>query len=299
MTPQTMSRARARCSAKRGRSLGEFHLPVLASAGVSTPTRSERRDQARAERRAREAAQAARAQRNRRLWQLGAVLAAAAAVVVVAIVISSSGGSGTSTKAPSGGQPASGIAATNALLRDIPQKGNTLGDPKAPVTLQEFADLQCPICQAYTLDSMPTLIQRYVRTGKVRMVFHNLPILGPDSQRAAQVAAGAAQQNRLWTFADLFYRNQGTEDTGYVTPAFLAKIGRGAGVDTKQAVAQPPAETARAQLTVDQSLADRYAFDATPSFLLGKTGGAASPLSQPDVTDPSSFTGPIDSLLGT
>jgi protein-disulfide isomerase len=272
---------------------------VLASAGVSTPSRKERREHARAERRACEAAEAARAQRNRRLRQLGALLAAAAAVVVVAIVISSSRGPGTSTKAPAGGQPASGIAATNALLRGIPQKGNTLGDRKAPVTLQEFADLQCPICQAYTLDSMPTLIQRYVRTGKVRMVFRNLPILGPDSQRAAQVAAGAAQRNRLWSFADLFYRNQGAEDTGYVTPPFLAKIARGAGVDTEHAVAQPPAEAARAQLAADQSLADRYALNATPSFLLGKTGGTASPLSQPDVTDPSSFTGPIDSLLGT
>jgi protein-disulfide isomerase len=265
-------------------------VPVLASAGVSTPSGKERRERARAERRAREAAEAVRAQRNRRLWQLGAVLAAAAAVVVVAIVISSSGGSGTSTKAPSGGQPASGIAATNALLRNIPQKGNTLGDAKAPVTLQEFADLQCPICQAYTLDSMPTLIQRYVRTGKVRMVFHNLPILGPDSQRAAQVAAGAAQQNRLWTFADLFYRNQGTEDTGYVTPAFLAKIARGADVKVRPS---------SAQVTADQALADKYAFDATPSFLLGKTGGSAAPLSEVDVIQPSSFTGEINSLLGT
>jgi protein-disulfide isomerase len=227
-------------------------------------------------------------QRNKRLWQLSAVVAMAAVVVVIAIVISSSGGSGGPTKAPTGGQPASGMAATGALLRGIPQQGNTLGDPKAPVTLQEFADLQCPICQAYTLDSMPTLIQRYVRTGKVRMVFHNLPILGPDSVRAARVAAGASEQNRLWNFADLFYRNQGEEDSGYVTPAFLAKIARGAGIGV-----------CHGQLGADQALANRYAFDATPSFLVGKTGGTASPLSQPNVTDPSSFTGPIDSLLAT
>jgi len=268
---------------------------------VSSPpqTKKQRRDQARAERKAREEAEALQARRNRRLWQLGAVLAGAAAVVIIAIVISSSGGSGNSTKPPAKGSPASGVATTEALFAGIPQTGNTLGSPKAPVTLQEFADLQCPVCQAYTLDSMPTLIQNYVRPGKVRMVFHQLPILGPDSVRAAQVAAGAAQQNRLWNFADLFYRNQGEENTGYVTPAFLAKITAGASVNGAEALAQPPAAAARAQLAADQVLSNRFAFNATPSFLVGKTGATGSPLTQVDVTDPTTFASAINAQLGT
>jgi protein-disulfide isomerase len=268
---------------------------------VSSPaqTKKQRRDQARAERRAREEAEAARARRNRRLWQLGAVVAAAAVVVIIAIVISSSGGSGPATKPPAKGSPAAGIAQTNRLFAGIPQKGNTLGDPKAPVTLQEFADLQCPVCQAYTLDTMPTLIQEYVRTGKVRMVFHQLPILGPDSRRAAQVAAGAAAQDRLWYFTDLFYRNQGAENTGYVTPAFLAQIAAGAGVNGAEALSQPPAAAARAQLAADQALSNRYGLDATPSFLLGTTGGSPQPLTQVDVTNPSSFHSAINAQLRT
>jgi protein-disulfide isomerase len=268
---------------------------------VSSPsqTKKQRRDQAREERRAREAAETARTKRNTRLWQLGAVLAAAAVVVVVAIVVSTSGGSGKSTKPPARSAPATGAAAADALFAGIPQKGSVLGSPTAPVTLQEFADLQCPICQAYTLDSMPTLVRDYVRAGKVRMVFHQLPILGPDSQRAAQVAAGAAQQNRLWNFADLFYRNQGTENTGYVTPAFLAKITAGSGVKGPQALSQPPSAAAKALLAADQAMANRYGFDATPSFLLGKTGASPAPLSQVDVTNPSSFTGAINAQLGT
>lgn len=263
----------------------------------SSPTKKERRDQARAERKQAEADAQARAQRTKRLYQLGAVLLAAVAVVVIAVVISSSGGKD-ETKPPAQGQAASGAAQVDALLAGIPQKGNALGNPKAPVTLQEFADLQCPICQAYTESSLPTLIRDYVRPGKVRMVFHNLPILGPDSQRAAQVAAGAAQQDRLWNFTELFYANQGTENTGYVTPAFLAKIAKGAGVNTAQALVQPPARAAQAELRADQALADSHGFQATPSFLVGKTGGAASPLGQVDPTSPQSFTGPINSLLG-
>jgi protein-disulfide isomerase len=265
---------------------------------VTSPpqTRKERREQAREERKAQEAAEAARAQRNRRLWQFGAVLLGAIVVVGIAIAISSSGG-GKSTKPPAKGAPASGGAAAASLLNGIPQKGNVLGNPNAPVTLQEFADLQCPICQAYTKDSLPTLIRDYVRTGKVRMVFHHLPILGPDSQRAAEVSAAAARENRLWNFNEVFYANQGTENTGYVTPAFLEKVARASGVGAK-ALAQPPSPPAKSQLSADQALANKYAFDATPSFLLGKTGGTPQPLGQVDVSNPSSFTGPINTLLG-
>jgi protein-disulfide isomerase len=266
-------------------------------AAVSTPqpTRKERREQARAERKAQEAVEAARARRNRRLWQLGAVLVAALIVVGIAIAISSSGGK--ETKPPAKGAPASGGASADALLAGIPQKGNVLGNPKAPVTLEEFADLQCPICQAYTEDSLPTLIKDYVRTGKVKMVFHHLAILGPDSQQAAQVAAGAAEQNRLWNFIEVFYANQGTENTGYVTPAFLEKVARASGVNAK-ALAQPPSAPAKSQLSADQALASKYAFDATPSFLLGRTGGSPQPLGQVDVSNPGSFTASINSLLG-
>jgi protein-disulfide isomerase len=261
------------------------------------PTKKERRDQARSERKAAEAAAQTRAQRTKRLYQLGAVVLAAIVVVVIAVVISSSGGSD-KTKPPAKGQPASGAATVDALLQGIPQKGNALGDPKAPVTLQEFADLQCPICQAYTENALPTVIRDYVRTGKVRLVWHNLPILGPDSERAAQVAAGAAQQDRLWNFTELFYANQGTENTGYVTPAFLTQIARGAGVNVTQALAQPPARATQAQLSADQALAKRYSFNSTPSFVVGKTGATPAPLGQVDPTSPQSFTGAINSLLG-
>jgi protein-disulfide isomerase len=262
---------------------------------TSTQTRKQRREQARAERKAQAAAEAARARRNRRMWQLGAVVVAALAIVGVAVAISSSGGG---TKPPSGSAPAAGGARAAALLNGIPQHGNVLGNPNAPVTLQEFADLQCPVCQAYSQNAMPRLIRDYVRTGRVRMVFRNLPIIGPDSERAAQVAASAAQKNRVWNFADVFYANQGTENTGYVTDAFMTKVARAAGVNASAALAQPPSAAAKAELRADATLTSQYGLDSTPSFLIGKTGRTPAVLSQFDVLDPTSFTGPIDSLLG-
>ena len=152
-----------------------FLTPCAGRAVALAKAKKERREQARAERKEAEAAAQARAHRTKRLYQLGAVVLAAVAVVVIAVVISSSGGSDNTTKPPAQGQPASGAAQSTPCSPASP-KGNALGNPKAPVTLQEFADLQCPICQAYTENALPTLIRDYVRPGKVRMVFHNLPM---------------------------------------------------------------------------------------------------------------------------
>ena len=77
------------------------------------------------------------------------------------------------------------------MLAGIPQSGIYLGNPAAPVPLVEFADLQCPFCREYTLQTLPQLVQDYVRTGKVRMEFRNLSFLGKDSVTAGRAAAAA------------------------------------------------------------------------------------------------------------
>jgi protein-disulfide isomerase len=235
-------------------------------------SRKEQREQARAEREAREAADRAKAQRNKRMLQLGAALVAAAAIVVVAIVISSSG---SSSKGGSAKGNANGSSQTSQLLNGIPQSGVTLGDPKAPVTLTEFADLQCPFCKAYTIDQFPGIVAKYVRTGKVKMVFKNYAFIGPDSLTAARAAEAAGNQNKLWNFVDVFYNNQGTENTDYVTDAFLTKVANGAGVDPTKMLADradPKVDTAIAKAQQD---AQQAGVNSTPTFVVQKAGRPA------------------------
>src|SRR5436853_530826 len=124
-------------------------------------------------------------QRKRRLWQLGAAAVIAAAVVIIAIVV---GGAKEHKTAPP------------SLFSGIPQSGAVLGKPNAPVTMTEFADLQCPFCRRYTTDVLPTLVRDYVRTGKVKMVFRDIAFLGSDSVTAGRAAAAAGEQNKLWQF---------------------------------------------------------------------------------------------------
>jgi protein-disulfide isomerase len=246
------------------------------------PSKKERRDAARAARQQAEQAEASQAQRLRRLRMLGAVVVAAAVVVVIAIA--ASGGSSNNSHAPKAGEAVSGRSDVAAMLNGIQQSGITLGNPKAKVTLIEFADLQCPVCQQYSLQVLPQIVQNYVRTGKVKMDLRLVTILdrnGPgDSQRMAQLAYGAQQQNRLWNFADTVYFNQGTEETGYATDAYLRKIaGSVPGLNVAAAFAARATPAATAQIGAATSLFSRYGATGTPTIVVGKTGGSLKTLS--------------------
>src|SRR3954467_1979575 len=160
-------------------------------------SRVDEKQRLRQEREAREAERAAADRRQRRLWLLGGVAVLAIAIVAVAIAVSSGGGSSHKLGA---GQSAQGGAEVAARFKGIPQRGLELGNPKAPVTMVEVADLKCPIWHSYMRSAFPTLVDRYVRTGKVKMVMQLQTFVGEsaapgDSQRAARMALAAGRQN--------------------------------------------------------------------------------------------------------
>jgi protein-disulfide isomerase len=251
-------------------------------------SREQRKQAAREARLAVERREAATAQRRRRLQQLGGIVLVAAAVVAVLVAISSKGGS-TARHVPA--------AQSTALLAGLPQKGLTLGSAKAPITLVEFNDMQCPICRQYTTNVFPTLVKDYVRTGKVRMEMRLQSFIGPDSVTAGKAVAAAAKQNRAWTFADIFYGNQGEENSGYVTPDFVKSIAAAVpGLNQTRLVADANTPTAANTLKQGTSAFDTAGFNGTPSFLVGRTGGPLKPLNWSSLT-PGEFTSQINQLL--
>ncbi|MFL5897265.1 MAG: DsbA family protein [Solirubrobacterales bacterium] len=162
--------------------------------------------------------------RRQRLLQLGAgAVFLAVVAVAVLIVVASSGGSGGDTKIEE-------AAEVNTLLAGIPQGGTLLGDPGAPVELIEFGDLQCPVCKGYSEEILPPIIESQVKHGQVKIDFRNLAIIGEQSTPAGAAALAAGEQGRGWSYIELFYRNQGEEDSGYADGAFLEAIARSAGV---------------------------------------------------------------------
>jgi len=79
----------------------------------------------------------------------------------------------------------------------------TLGSPDAPVTIVEFLDLLCPFCARFAAETLPTLEERYVKTGKVRMVFRFFVIPGEPEELAAEAALCAAEQGAFMEFHDI------------------------------------------------------------------------------------------------
>jgi protein-disulfide isomerase len=190
-------------------------------------SRTKQKEEARARRVAEEQARAERATRQRRLRMLGGTVVAAIAVVVIAVAISSGGGK---TGLKTGGAQKQTVASVSSLLTGIPQSGTTLGNPSAPVTMTYFGDLECPICQDFTLNGgFPQLVQNDVRTGKVKVVYKGFETATRDptvfqTQQVAAMAAGA--QGKFWDYAELFYHEQGQEDSGYVTETYLDTLAR-------------------------------------------------------------------------
>jgi protein-disulfide isomerase len=271
-------------------------------------TRKQRREQARTERKALEESHRANAQR-RRLLQFGGIVGGV--VIVIAIILLSTGGSGSSAPKLKPGQTGSSVphaAEVQARFAGIPQKGIELGSPTAPVTLQEFADLQCPFCREYTLSIFPTLVSKYVRAGKLRIEFHNFDIIGPDSIKASKMAEAAGSQNHMWEFVDLFYNNQQEENSGYVTDPFLTQIAGGVkGLNVSKALSERFSPAIEAKIANDNQLARVYGsqyanlpvpgFNGTPSFLLYKSGTTPQLFSPTSLTEPSVFESAIDKLL--
>lgn len=233
---------------------------------------SGRRDrEARREERLHEDEQAAAVERRQRLVKLGSG-AGFLALVVIAVVVVISG-------SQTGGGDASNVTeagAVNELLGGIPQQGMVLGEPSAKVTLLEFGDLQCPVCKGYSEEVLPQVIENQVRSGEAKLDFRNYTIIGPQSTPAGAAAIAAGEQGRGWNFVELFYRNQGAEDSGYATDAFLTAIAKNAGVpDIAKWNAGRKSRRALSEVAATTAEAEQLGFTGTPSFALkgpGTTG---------------------------
>jgi protein-disulfide isomerase len=227
----------------------------------SKTARAERREQRREAERAAAAAQSKR----RRVRALMGAAGLALILVAVGIVISATGGKD---------KPAAASNTTAAsVVAGIPENDGVLGDPNAPITLTEYLDPQCPICADAAHETLPTIIKDYVRTGKAKLQARTLSFIGPDSVRAAKVAAGAAQQGKLWAFLETFYASQGQENTGYVTDEFLTEVLQAAGADAKQALAFADGDSSQEALDQADAQAQQMGVDSTPSFSVTRGHG--------------------------
>ena len=234
--------------------------------------------------------------RRQLLIALGAALVVALALIGASVLFADSKSSSIPTGSSASGQ-VPGAAEVQQRLADIPQDGIAIGKPDAPVTLVEYADLQCPFCAEWARVTLPFLIQDYVRTGKLRIEFRGLAFIGPDSNKALQETLAAGQQDKLWYFIELLYANQGAENSGWVTDDLLESIAASTpGIDSQRLAADRSSRAIGVEMAKANTQAQAAGVRGTPSFEIGATGGRLQTLQVTSLAPPE-FRDAVESQL--
>jgi protein-disulfide isomerase len=183
-------------------------------------------------------------------------------IVVIVIIVAGSGGD-------SGGDSSNlvGKADVEKLLTGIPDNATILGKASAPVKLYEYGDLQCSACKYYSEEILPEVIENQVKTGKASLTFRNFIIIGPDSIPAGEAALAAGAQGMGWRYIETWYRNQGGENSGYVTEDFVESMAKYVGVpDVAKFMQEWEGKKYKKQVEDTTAQAEKFGFSATPSF---------------------------------
>ena len=209
--------------------------------------------------------------RDRRL-QLGVVLGTAATLAAMLVGASLIGAREDGSVPVPAAAPAR--EPETSLFAGIEQSGAALGSPAAPVTLVEYADLQCPYCAQWARDALPTLVDDYVRAGKLRIVFHGLAFIGPDSHTALRTAVAAGRKNHLWDVVHGLYLSQGAENAGWVNDTLVRDIAGGVpGLEPDELLSTRWEKTIDPELERFAAAAKAAGVNGTPAFQVGPTDG--------------------------
>jgi protein-disulfide isomerase len=189
------------------------------------------------------------------------------------------------------------------LLGGIPEHGDALGNPNAPMTLQFFGDLECKEARLFTLGALPFLVRRYVRSGKLRIEFRSIETdthFAGEFRRQQVAALAAGAQGKAWYFIELFYHQQKSSFNVYATESYLEGLARQArGLDLAQWNEDRQSEALARQVATDQQTAAERGLYLPPAFLIGPTGGPSTQIAQFSLLEPTAFEEAIERVLGT
>lgn len=219
------------------------------------------------------------------------LLAVASSILVAALGVAASTATAARADVPSTADVAS-------LLRGVPQHGAWLGRSDAPLTLIEYVDVQCPYCARFSREVFPTVVRRYVRTGRVRVLLRGLAFVGADSLTGLRWVVAAGRQNHLWDMLELLFAAQGRENSGWITRQRLlttARSVRGLAVSSLRRASASAGVLA--EIRASARAARSAGIPGTPSFEAGRSVVSLKRLSLSSF-DPRDFTEQLDALLG-
>ena len=142
-----------------------------------------------------------------------------------------------------------------------------LGSKKAPLTIVEFTDYQCPFCQRFHTTAFPELKKNYIDTGKVRFYSRDMPLdFHPDAMRAAEAARCASDQGQFWQLRDVMGANPNKLDMD----SLVADV-TNLKMDVKAFRACVESEKYKSAVQTDVMEAMKIGANGTPTFVVGKS----------------------------
>jgi len=158
---------------------------------------------------------------------------------------------------------------TMLTIQKLTENGSPiLGDPSATITILEWGDYQCTFCYRFHESSLKTIIGDYIDTGKVKLVFKDFPLNGPDSILAAEASYCAEDQEKYWEYHDELYTNWGGEQTGWITRDSLNQFASTIELDLKQFNTCLDEHLHKQRVMKLYQFGREVGIDATPSFLI-------------------------------
>ncbi len=143
-----------------------------------------------------------------------------------------------------------------------------MGDSNAPITILEWGDYQCTYCYKFHQDTLEEIDQRYIETGKVKIIFKDFPLNGPDSVLAAEASHCAQDQGKYWEYHDELYENWGGERTGWITQESLKKFANTINLDMNEFNTCLNEHKYKNKVIAMYEFGKEIGVDATPSFFV-------------------------------
>lgn len=161
-------------------------------------------------------------------------------------------------------------------ISDVNTAGDPyIGDPSASVTIAFWSDYQCPFCKQFEQQTLPQIVQNYVNSGKVKVVFLDFPFLGNDSMTGAEYgrAVWKLYPNQYFAWRTAMFNAQDEEgDQGFGNAASIDTLDATIpGLDAAKIAADVKANQATydAAINADKSEGQKFGVNATPSFIIG------------------------------
>ena len=164
---------------------------------------------------------------------------------------------------------------SNSVLDMFSGGSPALGSPDAPVTMVEFGDYQCMNCNRYFRNTEHMILQNYVETGKLKIIFVDFAFIGPDSFPAAQAAHCANDQGKYWEYHDETYSNWDGENTGWAESYNLKRFASNIGLDQNSFNQCLDGNKYAKKVEANTELGHKIGVTGTPTFFIIDSEGEA------------------------